>query len=236
MALEFSNTGELAKTTFLKVLCYGPAGVGKTVMFATLPGKKLLISAERGELSIAPRNLKKLFGKEESIDVVRISNAADLREAFELISGPHGAAFESIGLDSLSDIAETVLGDMLSKAKDGRKAYGELNELMAKYVRKFRDLPGKHIYMTAKQDREADGDGAVVFGPSMPGKTLTQSVAHYFDEVFALYVTPKDANGQQFRCLRTRADHQFSAKDRSGCLDEIEEPNLAKIIAKIRNS
>jgi len=41
-------------------------------------------------------------------------------------------------------------------------------------------------------------------------------------------------DGRKVRYLRTDQDTQYVAKDRSGRLDEIEEPNLTKIITKIQ--
>lgn len=235
MALNYSSTDAAIDDIGVKILVHGPAGVGKTVLAATLPGETLIIGAENGLLSLQPANQMRLFGASRNLPVVKIKNASELGEAYDLVAGPHGKHFESIAIDSLSEIAELVLASEMKQCKDPRKAYGTMQDTMTRYIRLFRDLPGKNVYMSAKQDREKDGEGIILFGPSMPGRVLTQGVAHFFDEVFALYVTPKDASGNTYRVLRTRPDVQFSAKDRSGALAELEEPNLAKIIAKIKN-
>jgi len=235
MAIEYSSTSQLENVA-VKGCVYGPSGAGKTVLMRTLPGRKVIIGSERGELSLSPANQNRIFGDVEDIPILRIKTAAELREAYEVISGPHGGVFESVGVDSISDIAESILGEKLATCKDPRKAYGETQEVVAKYIRLFRDLPGKHVMMTAKQDRELDANGAVMYQPSMPGKTLTQGLAYFFDYVFALYITPKDKDGRVWRVLRCQPDNQFSAKDRSGALGELEEPNLSKIIAKIKQT
>lgn len=205
------------------MLVYGQAGYGKTVLCATLPAP-LILSAEAGLLSIRHTN----------IPVIVINTMADLLEAYQFITtSEHAKAFQSIALDSISEIAEVVLANAKATAKDPRQAYGTMNEQIAAIIRNFRDLPGKHVYFSAKQEREKDEtSGMMLYGPSMPGKTLTQGVDHFFDEVFALGIG-KLPDGSTYRFLRTRPDPQFRAKDRSSALDEFEEPNLGKIINKI---
>lgn len=236
MPLEFSSTSKVENHA-VKGCVYGPSGAGKTVLMRTLPGRKVIIGSERGELSLSPENQKRIFGDVQDIPIIRIKTAADLRDAFNLVSSdPNWSQCDSVGVDSISDIAESILGEKLASNKDPRKGYGETQEIVAKYVRLFRDLPGKHVMMTAKQDRELDAAGAVMYQPAMPGKTLTQGLAYFFDYVFALCISPKDAQGKSWRYLRCQPDNQFSAKDRSGALAEIEEPNLSKIIAKIKTT
>lgn len=221
--LKFTTTAEASVGQGVKMLVYSPAGYGKTVLASTLPDP-LILSAEAGLLSIRHTN----------IPVIKIESMTDLLEAYEFVkSSEHASRFASIALDSISEIAEVVLANAKATAKDPRQAYGTMNEQIAYLIRAFRDLPGKHVYFSAKQDREKDDtSGLMLYGPSMPGKQLTQGVAHFFDEVFALGIgTLPDKT--TYRFLRTRPDPQFNAKDRSGALDEFEEPNLSKIIAKI---
>lgn len=236
MPVEITSTDAVTSSA-IKGSIYGPSGIGKTVILRTMPGRKVIIGSEKGELSLSRDNQIRIFGDYQNIPILRIRSAAELREAYEMVSNnPQWSLCDSVGVDSISDIAETILGEKLGSNKDPRKAYGETQEIVAKYIRLFRDLPGKHVVMTAKQDREIDANGAVMYQPSMPGKTLTQGLAYYFDYVFALQVSPKDQAGNSWRMLRCKPDNQYSAKDRSGALAEIEEPNLAKIIAKIKQT
>jgi phage nucleotide-binding protein len=237
MSLNFSTTAESATVeNGIKMLVYAPAGYGKTVLTATLP-TPLLLSAESGLLSLHPNNVEKIFGFRKDIPVIQISSIKDFQDAYEFCAtSAHAKHFESFALDSISEIAEVVLGNAKRQVKDPRQAYGELGEKMSTLIRAFRDLKGKHIYFAAKQDREKDETtGMMLYGPSMPGKQLTREIAHFFDEVFALGIN-KTPEGVPYRFLRTRADVQFQAKDRSGALDELEEPNLTKIISKIQTS
>jgi hypothetical protein len=220
--LKFTTTAEASVGQGVKMLVYSPAGYGKTVLASTLP-TPLILSAEAGLLSIRHTN----------IPVITIETYSDLLEAYQFVAtSEHAKGFESVALDSISEIAEVVLTNAKATVKDPRQAYGSMNEQITELIRKFRDLPGKHVYFSAKQDREKDSDGLMLYGPAMPGKTLTQGIAHFFDEVFALGIGEL-ADKTTYRFLRTRPNPQFNAKDRSGALDEFEEPDLSKIINKI---
>ena len=235
MSLQFTTSDESSATGGVKMLVYGPAGYGKTMLAATLPNP-ILLSAESGLLSLNQANQMRVIGAHQNIPVIKIEDVNDLTDAFEFVATSKEAeGFQSVVLDSVSEIAEVVLNNAKRQVKDPRQAYGELAEKMTTLIRAFRDLPDKHVLFTAKQDRIQDSDGMLLFGPSMPGKQLTASIAHFFDEVFALGISPKQADGTTYRFLRTKADAQWQAKDRSGVLDDIEEPNLAKIIAKIQS-
>lgn len=238
MALKFITTSTASKGHGVKMLAYAPAGIGKTMLVPTLP-RPFLLSAEAGLLSLTPENITRVHGANTpgimyDIPGVQIEKFSDLLEAYQYITTSEYAIknFDSIALDSISEIAEVVLNNARATVKDPRQAYGNMNEQITELIRKFRDLPGKHVYFSAKQDREKDEKGMMLYGPSMPGKQLTQGIDHFFDEVFVLSLGKLD-NGTTYRFLRTRPDPQFRAKDRSGALDEFEEPNLSKIINKI---
>ena len=224
MALTFSTTAQQAQQNGVKCLVYGRAGVGKTVLAATAP-TPIIFSAEAGLLSL----------RHTEIPVAVIKNIDDLQEAFKWATESHEAkGFETICLDSISEIAEVVLANAKATAKDPRQAYGELADRMQHTIRSFRDIQGKNVYMTAKMVMNKDDNtGIQSYGPSMPGRTLTQGISYFFDEVFNINVN-KDQEGNEFRYLRTRPDFQYEAKDRSGALVEFEPADLTAIFNKIK--
>lgn len=221
MAITLKTTSSLARDG-VKILVYGQAGSGKTFLAPTLPSP-VVLSAEGGLLSIQASN----------VSYIEVKSMADLRDAFlwcrdSSESGP----FASVVLDSISEVAEVVLQHEMGKAKDGRAAYGEMNTVMHEMIRAFRDLPGKHVYMSAKLEKSQDEMGRILYNPSMPGKTLSQGLPYFFDEVLALRVE-KDAEGISQRALMCDSDGLWAAKDRSGRLDAWERPDLGDIIQKI---
>ena len=222
MAINLKRTGTLSANG-VKLLCYGAAGAGKTSLIRTLPNP-VVFSAEGGLLSI----------QDADIPYIEVNSMDALREAYEWVScSAEAAQFESVALDSISEVAEVVLAYELKKNKDGRAAYGELNTTMQELIRSFRDLPGKHVYMSAKLEKSQDEMGKMLYNPGMPGKSLTQGLPYFFDEVLALRVE-RDAEGITQRALMCDSDGVWLAKDRSGKLEAWEAPDLGAIIGKMQ--
>ncbi len=224
MAINFTTTNKAAKLSGIKILVYGDAGMGKTTLCATAP-KPIIISAESGLLSLAKHELP----------VMEIKTVEDLVEAFDLFDKKDKKVrgFETICIDSISEIGEVVLSNAKKQVKDPRQAYGELIEKMNDTIRKFRDLKGYNIYMSAKQEFYKDEiKGTQNFVPSMPGSKLGQQIPYLFDEVFCLRVG-KTTDGKEYRYLQTQPDIQYTAKDRSGALAVVEKPDLTYVFNKI---
>jgi phage nucleotide-binding protein len=216
--LTSTNT---VKTASIKMLAYGQAGSGKTSLIPTLP-TPVILSAEGGLLSISGHD----------IPFVKIGGMDDLREAYKwLTDSDESKQFESVAIDSISEVAEVCLGAEKAIAKDPRQAYGEMQTTMAEVIRTFRDLD-KHVLMTAKLEKSQDEMGRILYAPSMPGNKTGQALPYYFDIVAALRVE-KDDEGLTQRALMLESDGIWQAKDRSGKLDVWEAPDLAAIIKKI---
>lgn len=208
----------------IKMLVHGQAGIGKTCLCASLPSP-IILSVESGLLSLAGFD----------IPAIEIKTLDDLSEAYEWVANSEEAKqYQSVCLDSISEIAEVVLSNEKDKEKDPRKAYGNLQDIMLDLMRAFRDLSGRNVYFSAKQERIQDDSGRLLFGPSMPGQKLAQQVPYLFDEVFC-YQMVRDENNVPKRVLLTQPDGISVAKDRSGKLDLWEEPDLGAIINKIRS-
>jgi len=221
MAINLKSTSGLSANG-VKMLVYGNAGTGKTSLIATLPNP-VVLSAEGGLLSIQDANLP----------YVEVNSYETLMEAYKwLTESAEAKGFDSIALDSISEIGEVVLNHEKRIAKDPRQAYGAMQEQMASIIRAFRDIPGKHVYFTAKCEKSQDETGRLLYAPSMPGNKTGQSLPYFFDEVLALRVE-KDADGNSQRALMCDSDGIWLAKDRSGKLGAWEAPDLSAIIAKI---
>jgi len=221
MAINLQNTND-QRANSIKLLVYGQAGAGKTSLIPTMPAP-IILSAEGGLLSI----------RDSNIPFIEIDGMDTLREAYKWLTGSDEAkAFDSVALDSISEIAEVCLAAEKAKGGDVRKAYGEMQTTMAEVVRSFRDLPGRHVLFTAKLDKTQDEMGRMLYSPSMPGQKTGQALPYFFDLVLAQRVE-KDSDGNIQRALMCQSDGLWQAKDRSGKLDAWEAPDLGAIIEKI---
>lgn len=223
MTVYLRSTSDIA-VNGVKCLVYGAPKVGKTRLIATAPAP-VILSAEGGLLSLRQYNLP----------YVEIKTMFDLQEAYRWYTQAHEARqFYTIGLDSISEIIEVLLEHEKSRTRDPRKAYGEIITQGLKIVRDFRDIPGRNVVMTAKMEYAKDETtGMMLFQPSFPGSKLGPAIPYFPDEIFQYCVFNNPQTNQRVEALRCWADAQNIAGDRSGALDNWEQPNLANIFAKI---
>ena len=223
MPMTFTNTDQ-ATSRGVKLLVHGESGAGKTFMIRTLLERHspVIISAEGGTLSL----------RDVSIPVIEVANMADVQEAYRFVRDSEEAkGFDWICVDSLSEILEVLLADEKERSPDPRQAYGAVIDHGQSLVRDFRDLQGRNVYFSAKQDFVKDDHGRSFFSLSAPGSKLQQKIPYLLDEVFALRVWEEES--QVKRMLQTGPDGRYQAKDRSGALEFMEPPDLAHIAAKI---
>lgn len=220
MSIKLMNTNQNHESG-VKVLIYGPSGVGKTTLIGTAP-KPIIISAEK--------KLRSLNGKD--IPVIIVESYEDMQEAYTYIK-EHLTEFETVCIDSISEIAEVILNSEKKAAKDPRQAYGALQDKMGEVIRAYRDFEGVNVYFIAKCEKLQDDTGKILYGASMPGNKLGQSLPYFFDEVLALRAE-KDADGKTIHMLQTGTDGIWSAKDCSNNLSAWEDANLTEIFNKIK--
>ena len=248
MAIQLFAADNISEGHGVKVLVFSRAGIGKTCLTATAPNP-VLISAESGVLSLRKANLERVFGIGDpsityTVPVIQIQSLDDLIEAEVWArTSAEAGQFQTVCLDSITEIAENVLSNAKKtkndqgKLMDPRQAYGKLIEQMTDVIKAFRDLSGKHVYMSAKEERIKDeSTGVTLTGPAMPGSKLGPALSYLFDEAFYLGIGKDSQTQKPYRFLRTCPDHNIDAKDRSGALDELEYPHLGNIFNKIMAS
>ena len=224
MAIKIRKTSDIGFNG-VKCVVYGCAGVGKTRLCATAP-KPIIISAEEGLLSIT----------DVDIDYIEIKTLADLDSAYRLLKNDD--KYETICLDSLSEIAEALVIELLPQHKDGRQAYAALAQAMIPMMKRFRDIKGKNTVFTCKEDIILDEDGAFLrYDLLLPGQQLNKQTPYLVDELFHMQI---DRKGVPY--LNTKPNRKSFSKDRSGALNpkgeyaksEAEVPNLTELFAKIK--
>jgi len=220
MAIKLITT-ETANT-HVNCLLYGSSGVGKTYAASTCPSP-LILSAESGLLSLSDLKLP----------VINLDNRHTINEVYDwLKKSKEAKKYETIYIDSISEVAELLLQEEMMVNKDGRAAYGEMASLMTTTIRGYRELPF-HTVFTAKIKKVVDDStGSITFMPSVPGQMLLNNLSYLFDEVFLMEIG-KAKDRTKYRYFQTVGDRRYTAKDRSGKLAEKEEPRFDKIFNKI---
>jgi len=225
MAINIKSAKTINLQNGINCLVSGKSGLGKTYLASTAP-TPLVISVEGGMLSL----------NQHDIDVVECTNLDQIKEVYQFVSESKDAdKYQTVVLDSVSEIAEIMLSEYTAKVSDNRQAYMRLNQDMVKLIRSFRDV-SKNVYFIAKEGAIADeSTGIIKYGPIMPGKALTNGLPFYFDEVMALRIKDAEGDKPSYRYLQTQPCNQYHAKDRSGRLNAIEKPDLTAIFDKIKS-
>jgi phage nucleotide-binding protein len=224
---RITNPNNLVEKQGAKLLIYGAAGAGKTTACASAPGKTLIISMEAGLLSIKGAS---------NLDAIEVKEASDVEEIAVLLENGQ-LDYDTVCLDSVTEMSEILLASEKLKSKDPRRAYGEVIDVMTRTMKRFRDLK-MHVIFVAKEDKVRDEQtGAFHYQPMMVGAKLSQQIPYLYDGVFVLRIFEGEENEQgkkvPERWLQTVGGANYIAKDRSGKLDDFEAPNLSVLIKKL---
>ncbi len=221
---QLRPASELAKVFGVKVLAYGGPGAGKTPLIMSAP-RPVLCVVEPGMLSMRTAT---------NIPAWEAYTPEKIEEFFTwFFQSKEAANFDTLGLDSVSQMAEIFLTQELKRNKDGRKAYGEMSRRMMDLINGLYFMKNKHIYLIAKQ-ATVDQGGVSYKRPYFPGQDLNVKVPHLFDEVLHVgnYLIP-GVSTQPIQAIRTKELHDTMARDRSGFLSEYEPPDLNAIFNKV---
>lgn len=218
---EFRQARDFARKYGVKSLVYGKPGTGKTPITNTAP-RPLLVVCEPGMLSM----------RNSTIPAVDCFTPARLDDFFKWLSSSREVSnFDTIAIDSASQMAELYLTEALKANKDGRKAYGVMSTKVREHLNMLYFMQNKHAYLIAKQGYRDEGQGNVAI-PFFPGQDLPVFVPHLYDVILHLdtHAVPGVGQVKAFRC---QAGFDAIARDRSGNLAEFEPCDLTALFAKV---
>ena len=223
---RIKSPSDLVDSQGAKLLVYGISGGGKTSLCQTAPGKTLVISMEAGLLSIKDA---------QNLTAIEVKEASEIEEIAQLLESGK-LDYDTVCLDSVTEMSEIVLANELRKNKDPRKAYGEVIQIMTKTMRRFRDLPIHVVFIAKQQEVRDEATGMFHYQPMMVGTKLPTQIPYFFDEVLCLRtfdVEDNKGNKSTERWLQTTLGANYIAKDRSGKLEAFEATDLSYIINKL---
>lgn len=118
---------------------------------------------------------------------------------------------------------------------DTRGAYGLLGREMVRFLTVCQHIPNKSIIIVGILEKIVDDLKRVSWEPQIEGGKTAREMAGIFDQVITLQTFERD-DGPPYRAFVTQQmnPYGYPAKDRSGRLQMLEEPDLGKLIHKIR--
>jgi len=219
-ASDLREAGEFAKNYGVKALIYGPAGTGKTPILNTAP-RPVLLACEPGLLSM----------RGSKIPTWEAYTAPRIDEFFRWFNTSAEAKnFDTIGVDSISQMADVYLQEAKKTEKHGLKQYGVMAENTISNLRSLYFTRYKHAYLIAKEEI-LNLNGVSMRRPFFPGQMLNSDVPYMYDCILHLAKVPIPNVGEQlaFRCI---GSYDVIARNRTGTLSEFEFPNFTDIINK----
>jgi hypothetical protein len=139
----------------LKVLLYGPSGVGKTTGALSAPGPVLLLNAEGPD---GPNYARQEQGRQ--IHEVEVTGYGSLESAYFHLRDRLGDE-PTVVVDSLGEIYRVLLEDLSGKAiRPTLPQYGEATVRLERFCRSLRDLPHHVVWVAGERaikDEETGG-------------------------------------------------------------------------------
>ncbi|MGO9049402.1 MAG: ATP-binding protein [Xanthobacteraceae bacterium] len=241
-----------------KVLILGPAGVGKTWQLHTLdPARTLFLDVEAGDLSVqdVPVDTIRLTDWPSARDVAcRIGGPNPSYAPTACYSQAH---YEAIGgaLDNL-DKYTTLFVDSItavsrlsfrwaeqqpeafserSGKKDLRGAYGLHGREMLAWLNHLQHARGMNVIFVGILEKVTDDFNVVTWQPQMEGARTGRELPGIVDQIISYQFLNFGDDKPPIRGFVATSPNPwgYPAKDRSGRLDQIEAPDLGKLLTKL---
>jgi len=222
---DLKAAGEFAQNFGCKALIYGPAGSAKTPLFNTAP-RPLLLATEPGLLSM----------RGSKIPTYEAYTPARINEFFKwFFNSNETKNFDTLGIDSASQVADIYLLDAQKNNKHGLKAYGEMADNTMEHLRTLYYTRYKHTYVICKEEIK-DLDGQSMRRPYFPGQVLPISVPHLYDFILRLAKTNVPGVQGETLAFQCQGSYNVLSRNRTGNLNQYEPPNFTDLVNKAMNA
>ncbi len=246
----------LAEKRGAKILLTGPTGVGKTSLLTTLdPETTLFGDAEAGDLSVLkwPGDAIRIDDWRTACDLAcRIGGPNPSFSPTSYYSEAHyrdvGGAlknldrYQNIFIDSITEITrlsyrhaeqQPEAFSERSGKKDIRGAYGLHARQMIQWLQQLQHARAKNVIFVAVLEKVTDEFNRFEWRVQLEGSKTGRELPAIVDQVITMQWVDFGGGKLTRAFICTANPWGYPAKDRSGRLEQIEEPNLGKLIAKL---
>jgi hypothetical protein len=248
----------------IKALIVGPTGVGKTSLLRTLDstalGATLLVDSEAGDLAIAdlsvasirPRTWKDcqniaaiVGGPDPALPPTAVYSEAHYQDAVANSGLADLARYDTFFVDSITAASRLSFAacEQLPEAhtergrKDLRATYGLHARAMLNWLNQFQHARSRNVIFVGILEKAVDAFGAATWQLQVEGAKTGRELPGIIDQVITMQWVDF-GDGKPIRAFVCASPNpwNFPAKDRSGRLDQIEPPDLGKLLTKLTAS
>lgn len=249
----------MAQNKGVKALIVGPAGVGKTTLLRTLdPTTTLFLDLEAGDLAVQdvkvdtfqPRTWEEcrdlvcyLGGPNPALPATAVYSQAHYDAVVDAMGGPDALAkYQTYFVDSI-----TVAGRLCFRwceqqpesftdrgKKDVRGTYGLMGREMISWLTHLQHTRGKNVFFVGILENVKDEFNVSSWELQIEGSKTGKELPGIVDQIITLqFIDFGDGNAVRAFVCNQPNPFNYPAKDRSGRLEQYEEPHLGKLLAKI---
>jgi AAA domain len=252
----------MAEKRGIKGVILGKSGIGKTSLLWTLPSKStLFLNLEGGDLAVegwtGDSFSPATWNECQNLAVYLGGPDPSLANDQVYSKAHHGAMCDKYGDPKQLDKYETIFVDSITVAArlcfrwantqpqafsektgkpDIRGAYGLHGKEMINWLTHLQHIKNKNIWFVGILDEKLDDLNRKYFTAQLEGQKTSLELPGIVDQIITM-ADLNNAEGKPYRAFVTQTlnPYGFPAKDRSGRLNLLEEPNLAKLMDKIRS-
>lgn len=254
-----SSEERMSQNKGVKMLVVGPAGVGKTTLLRTLdPSNTLFIDLEAGDLAVQDVNVDSfrprtweecrdlacyLGGPNPALPPTAVYSQAHFDAVAESMGGPDALSkYHTYFVDSI-----TVAGRLCFRwceqqpesfndrgKKDVRGTYGLMGREMIGWLTHLQHTRGKNVIFVGILEQLKDEFNVVSWELQIEGSKTGKELPGIVDQIATLqFVDFGDGKPVRAMICTQPNPSNYPAKDRSGRLEQVEEPHLGKMLAKL---
>lgn len=209
---------DFAKIYGCKAIVFGPSGRSKTPSVNTCP-RPVLLACEPGLMSMKGSNVPTWIG----------NTGPRVDEFFKwFFHSNEPKAFDTLAIDSGTQMCDVYLQEALKTNKHGKAAYGEMATNVMNQLRPLFFMQQKHAYIICKEETTEHG----LRRPYFLGQQLPKDAPGLYDFLIQLDIQNVPGMPPNTLAYRCNGDYSIVARNRTGNLNDYEEPNFTKLTEK----
>jgi hypothetical protein len=246
----------LKEQTGVKMVIFGPYGVGKTSLLKTLDEPTLCLDFEAGMLAVQDWQGDSITVRTwpEAKDIVCLAGGPDpaldsskcySQRHYESVKSKYCcdlSKYQCLFIDSITMVSKLCLAWARVHAEQNKSgkpdpwaAYALLANEMLAWITRLQHIPDRDVIIVGLLEQKTDDFNRTTYAPQIEGSKTAAELPAIFDEVITMIPVKKETGiaERQLVC-QTLNPGGYPAKDRSGKLNLTEEAHLGKLLRKIK--